>query len=97
MTHLYFIENSITGADRAFMKPVTASSIWKDYPEHIPEYLTNGESCTDKGTWPAASTNEEDEPWFRVDLLGKFYIRTVVLTPRERKFIKTMICKQRRE
>ena len=76
----------MSGTDIAFMKPVNASSIWND--DHRAEYLTNGESCTREGTWPAASTNEEDKPWFRIDLQGKFYIRTVVVTPRERKFIK---------
>ena len=84
---------SITGTDIAFMKPVNASSIYDDnLLKHKPEYLTNGDSCTD-GTNPAGSTKKEDKPWFRVDLLGKFYIRTVVLTPRERKFIKTIVTK----
>ena len=65
------------------MKPVTASSIYNN--NHRPEYLTNGESCTD-GSNPAASTKTEDKPWFRVDLLGKFYIRSVTVTPRKSKF-----------
>ena len=72
----------MSGTDIAFMKPVNASSIYND--KHKPELLTNGESCKD-GTSPAAATKHEDNPWFRVDLLGKFYIRTVVLTPRESK------------
>ena len=77
----------MTGADIAFGKPVSASSIYGDNPsEYKPEYLTNGESCTREGTWPAAATKQEDKPWFRIDLQGKFYIRTVVVTPREGKF-----------
>ena len=79
----------MTGADIAFGKPVNASSTYgdnpSDYNSHKPEYLTNGESCKD-GTQPAAATKEEDKPWFRIDLQGKFYIRTIVLTPRESKF-----------
>ena len=73
----------ISGADIAFMKPVNASSIYDD--NHKPELLTNGSSCTD-GIHPAASTIREDKPWFRIDLQGKFYIRTVTVTPRKRKF-----------
>ena len=76
------------GADIAFMKPVNASSVYDD--KHKPEYLTNGESCKG-GTQPAAATKQEDRPWFKVDLQGKFYIRTVVLTPREGKFTKTIL------
>ena len=81
----------MAGADIAFMKPATASSSF-DY-NHRPEYLTNGESCTDRGTWPAAATKTEDKQWFRIDLQGKFYIRTVTLTPRKRKFTKNKIKK----
>ena len=66
------------------MKPVTASSVYND--KHKPELLTNAESCKD-GTKPAAATKEQDKPWFKVDLQGKFYIRTVVVTPRESKFL----------
>ena len=66
------------------MKPVNASSVYDN--NHKADYLTNGQSCTD-GTQPAASTGTEDKPWFKVDLLGKFYIRTVTVTPRECKFL----------
>ena len=66
------------------MKPVNASSIYDD--NHRPELLTNGQSCTDYGTHPAAATKHEDKPWFRIDLQGKFYIRTVTVTPRKSKF-----------
>ena len=81
----------MVGADIAFMKPATASSVWDN--NHRPEYLTNGESCTKDGTWKAAATTKENKPWFRVDLQGKFYIRTVTLTPRKRKFTKNKIKK----
>ena len=74
----------MSGADIAFGKPVNASSIYDD--NHKPELLTNGQSCTDHGTIPVAATKHEDKPWFKIDLQGKFYIRTVVLTPREGKF-----------
>ena len=79
----------MTGTDIAFMKPVNASSIW-NY-DHRPEYLTNGESCSTEGTWKAAATKHENNPWFRVDLQGKFYIRTVVLTPRKSEFTEKPI------
>ena len=72
----------MSGADIAFIKPVSASSIYDD--KHKPELLTNGQSCKD-GISPAAATKEEDKPWFRIDLQGKFYIRTVTVTPRESK------------
>ena len=79
---IYFIvfQYALTGADIAFKKPVTASSIYDT--NHRPEYLTNGQSCKD-GNYPAASTKEkEDKPWFRVNLQRKFYIRRLVVTPR---------------
>ena len=66
------------------MKPVNASSIYDN--NHKPELLTNGSSCTN-GHHPAAATKEEDKPWFKVDLQGKFYIRTVTVTPRNSKFL----------
>ena len=74
----------MSGADIAFMKPVNASSIYDG--NHKPELLTNGQSCKD-GTSPAAATLTEDKPWFRVDLKGKFYIRTVTVTPRKSRFL----------
>ena len=73
----------MSGGDIAFMKPVDASSIYND--KHKPELLTNGQSCKN-GTQPAAATKTEDKPWFRIDLQGKFYIRTVTVTPRKSKF-----------
>ena len=73
----------MSGGDIAFMKPVDASSIYDD--KHNPELLTNGQSCKN-GTIPAAATLTEDKPWFRIDLQGKFYIRTVIVTPRRGKF-----------
>ena len=66
------------------MKPVSASSVWGD--NHEPELLTNGQSCFHDGIYPAAATKEQDNPWFRIDLKGKFYIRTVTVTPRKSKF-----------
>ena len=71
----------MVGTDIAFMKPVNASSIYDD--KHKPELLTNGQSCTDRGTWPAVATKKEEKPWFKVDLQGKFYIRTVTVTSRK--------------
>ena len=79
----------MTGTDIAFRKPATASSSF-DY-NHRPEYLTNGQSCTKEGTWKAAATQTENNPWFRVDLQGMFYIRTVVLTPRNSEFTEKPI------
>ena len=79
------------GADIAFLKPVSASSIYDDDQKYKPEYLTNGKSCISELTFPAAATKHEDKPWFRVNLQGKFYIRTVVLTPRESKFTETIL------
>ena len=68
----------MVGTDIAFMKPVNASSVYRNQK---PELLTNGQSCTTEGIWPLASTENEEKPWFKVDLQGKFYIRTVTVTP----------------
>ena len=82
------------GVDIASGKPVTASSVYNNY--YRPEYLTNGESCKD-GNHPAASTKEENKPWFKIDLQGKFYIRTVTVTPRRSKFTETKFIINRKE
>ena len=84
----------MSAVDIASGKPVTASSVWDS--NYRPEYLTNGESCKD-GTHPAASTKQEDKPWFRIDLQGKFYISTVTVTPRKSKFTETKFIMNRKE
>ena len=73
--------------DIAFNKPATASSTWDNKDYYKPVYLTNGLADCDADQGPIAHTGRNDPaPWFRVDLRGKFYIRTVIVNPRTSKY-----------
>ena len=77
------------GADIAFDKNATASSILgeeKDRFKFGPQFVTNGLSACANESGPIAHTNNETNPWFKIDLQGTFNIKTVIVNPREGKF-----------
>ena len=74
----------------AFKKPTTASSIFggeKYRYKFGPQFVTNGQSVCDNAAGPMAHTIKAYHQWFKVDLRGTFYIKTVVVNPRKSKFI----------
>ena len=74
----YFLDTDI-----AFNKPATASSTWGGETHKLgPQFVTNGLSVCDNALGPIAHTRNEANPWFKVDLQGTFYIKTVVVNPR---------------
>ena len=77
----------MTGADIAFDKKSTASSTFFGITHHFgPQFVTNGLSACANESGPIAHTNNETNPWFKTDIQGTFYIKTVVVNPREGKF-----------
>ena len=80
--------------DIAFNKPVTASSILGNKTDQYgPQYATNGKAVCDSSSGPVAHTDREDpEPWFTVDLQGKFNITKVVVEPRTCKIYYNNLC-----
>ena len=74
--------------DIAFNKPAYASSTHNDNTGCCgPQYINNGQAdCAHPGG-PIAHTNNEANPWFKIDLEGIFYIKTVVVNPRSCKFL----------
>ena len=78
--------------DIASNKPVTASSTWTgDTHRFGPQFATNGQSVCGNDGGPIALTNKgPPSQWFKVDLQGTFYIKTVVVNPRTRMFYLKM-------
>ena len=86
----YKLRSDIVDTDIAFNKPATASSIYNGKHNRYkfgPQFVTNGLSVCNNGGGPIAHTRNEAKPWFKVDLQGTFYIKTVVVNAREGKFI----------
>ena len=78
----YFIHTDI-----AFNKPATASSTLGGETHRFgPQFANNGKAVCDPGG-PIAHTINEKHPWFKIDLRGTFYIKTVMVLPRPSKFI----------
>ena len=79
----YLVDN-----DLAFNKPAYASSAFNDNTGSFgPQYVNNGQAVCDNAAGPIAHTKPEDNPWFKIDLDGTFYIKTVIVNPRTSKFI----------
>ena len=80
------------GPDIAFNKPVYASSAFNDLTGSWgPQYVNNGQAVCDNNAGPIAHTKTESNPWFKIDLEGTFYIKTVIVNPRRSKFITEYI------
>ena len=83
---LYYFEDT----NIAFNKPATASSIFACEScknKYWPQLVTNGQSVCDNKWGPIAHTKKAYHQWFKVDLRGTFYIKTVVVNLRKSKFI----------
>ena len=79
----------MVGDDIAFEKNATASSILGEEKGRSalgPQFVTNGLSACATESGPIAHTINEANPWFKIHLQGTFYIKTVVVNPREGKF-----------
>ena len=79
----------MVGANIAFDKNATASSTLGEEKAMFkfgPQFVTNGLSACANESGPIAHTKDEANPWFKIDLQGTFYIKTVVVNPREGKF-----------
>ena len=74
------------GTDIAFNKPAYGSSTWDDITHRFgPQFLTNGQSVCGNDRGPIALTRYgPPNQWFKVELQGTFYIKTVVVNPRTR-------------
>ena len=82
----YYLLYCLVEADIAFNKPATASSTWGGETHRFgPQFVNNGKAVCDPGD-PIAHTRNEAHPWFKVDLRGTFYIKTVAVLPRPSKF-----------
>ena len=78
----------MVGPDIAFNKPAYSSSVHSDGKGIFwPDYVNNRQAVCDKKVGPIAHTKKEDNPWFKVDLRGTFYIKTVAVLPRKSKFL----------
>ena len=85
----YFVDTDI-----AFNKPAFASSAYNDQTgSYGPQYVNNGQAVCDNAAGPIAHTKREPQPWFKVDLEGTFYIKTVVVNPRTCKILLQYILK----
>ena len=81
----------LAGTDIAFNKTAYSSSAYNDQTgSYGPQYVNNGQAVCDNGPGPIAHTKTEDNPWFKIDLQGTFYVKTVVVNPRTSKFITTI-------
>ena len=78
----------MVGPDIAFNKPAYSSSVHNDNTGSFgPEYVNNRQAVCNKNEGPIAHTKGEADPWFKVDLRGTFYIKTVAVLPRKSKFL----------
>ena len=70
----------------AFNKPASQSSTWQDDKNNWGvQYAVNGKANCDIQDGPVAATKDQYQPWFKVDLQGTFFIKTVVVNPRNCK------------
>ena len=82
-----YIKILIADTDIAFNKPAYSSSSFNDQTgSYGPQYVNNGQAVCDNAAGPIAHTNREQHPWFKIDLEGIFYVKTVVVNPRTGKF-----------
>ena len=73
----------LVDTDIAFNKPAYSSSAFGDNTgSYGPQYVNNGKAVCDNAAGPIAHTKTEANPWFKIDLEGTFYIKTVVVNPR---------------
>ena len=74
--------------DIAFNKPAYSSSAFSDNTgDYGPQFVNNGKADCTHPSGPVAHTKNEANPWFRIDLQGTFYIKTVVVIPRTCKIL----------
>ena len=84
----------LIGTDIAFNKPAYSSSAHDDQTgSYGPQFVNNGQAVCDNNAGPIAHTKTEDNPWFKIDLEGTFYIKTVVVNPRICKILLQYILK----
>ena len=77
----------LVGPDIAFNKPAYSSSAFNgDTGSYGPQYVNNGKSECEDPRGPIAHTRNEANPWFKIDLEGTFYIKTVIVNPKTSKF-----------
>ena len=77
--------------DIAFNKTAYSSSALDDNTGSFgPQYINNGKADCAHPRGPIAHTKTEQHPWFKIDLEGTFYVKTVVVNPRPSKFIITI-------
>ena len=77
----------LVDTDIAFNKPAYSSSAHNDQTgSYGPQYVNNGKALCDNGAGPIAHTKTEDNPWFKIDLEGTYYIKTVIVNPRTGNF-----------
>ena len=70
----------------AYNKPANQSSTWDgDKSNWGAQFAVNGEANCDIQDGPVAATQNEEQPWFKIDLQGTFLIKTVLVDPRRRK------------
>ena len=72
--------------DMAYNKPTSQSSIW-DGHKNIwgAQFAVNGQANCEIKAGPVAATRNQSQPWLKIDLQGKFFIRTVVVNQRNCK------------
>ena len=82
----------LVGPDIAFSKPAYSSSAFNDQAgSYGPQYVNNGQAVCDNGAGPIAHTKTEYNPWFKIDLEGTFYIKTVIVNPKTRELLQNII------
>ena len=80
----------LVDTDIASNKPAYSSSAFNDNTaSYGPQYVNNGQAVCDNAEGPIAHTNNQQQPWFKIDLKGTYYIKTVIVNPRTSKFIIT--------
>ena len=78
----------LVGPDIAFNKPATAKSAHSDdWTNYGPQYVNNGKANCEHPSGPIAHTKNEANPWFQIDLRGRFNIKTVAVLNRTGKFL----------
>ena len=75
---LYYLVDT----DIASNKPSYSSSAHDNTGRYGPQYVNNGQAVCDNAVGPIAHTKNEKHPWFKINLEGTFYIKTVVVNPR---------------
>ena len=84
----------LVDTDIAFNKSAYASSTHNnDTNNYGPQYVNNEMADCANLSGPIAHTEIELHPWFKIDLEGTFYVKTVVVNPRICKFLLQDILK----